>query len=153
MRSISETTYFSSRALDLLERVELAIAVIHHRKELRCHEVARAIGEFFGVHVVDGYFGVADHSWCTFEDHSEADRFRQYILDPYAVGRLPQVQLITVSGPVGMAAQQMYREAAPRTDIDATIVSNLISQLRVSPHMHGFVPLRERAKAVAAGNR
>lgn len=61
-------------------------------QELRCHEVARAIHRVLEVPeiaVQDGLYELGcEHSWLTLPSG--------HILDAYAVGRLPQVQLVAV---------------------------------------------------------
>ena len=85
---------------------------------LRCHEVARVVTRVFDVGaVVDGVYGPVDHSWIVFEG-------RPYILDPYAVGRLPQVQMLTVE--LGLAT--LYQERAQRDDIDTSLVADLAAR-------------------------
>lgn len=61
----------------------------------RCHEIARAVGHVLGLQVQDGQYGIVEHSWLWLEeygDHMPDDPPK--ILDPYSVGRLPQVQLL-----------------------------------------------------------
>lgn len=57
---------------------------------IRCHELARAVGKLLRLRVVDGYvveqFGIGDHSWLLTPAGN--------ILDVYAVARLPVVQLV-----------------------------------------------------------
>jgi hypothetical protein len=58
-----------------------------HGDLLRCHEVARFVGVRLGLAVCDGIYEIAmQHSWCVLPS--------RHILDVYAVGRLPPVQLV-----------------------------------------------------------
>lgn len=86
---------------------------------LRCHEVARAVAYGLGLEdqVQDGYYGTVDHSWIWLSDDT--------ILDPYAVGRFPQVQLVDYSAILCERAN--YRLSRPRKDINDAVLHQLLS--------------------------
>jgi hypothetical protein len=89
---------------------------------VRCHEAARAVGRLLNLDVQDGHYGVVDHSWCRIErPGTTAYRVSYTVLDVYAVGQLPPVQLIS---PV--AGLHEYKLDAPRTDIDERVVEALV---------------------------
>lgn len=71
---------------------------------LRCHEVARVVSHFIPGRVVDGRCGPYDHSWLILGD---------FILDPYAIGSYPLVQL---ADPYCLIKRH-YVEGAPRDDV------------------------------------
>jgi len=130
MKSICETDYFSERALRLLGHARFAVSMLNSPKLLRCHELARVIGLFFELDVVDGRYGYVEHSWCTFvDDQANRDQSKRYILDPYAVGRLPQVQLIVTDMHAMIPTKKLYVPKEKRTDIDDALVGRLYTQL------------------------
>ncbi len=90
---------------------------------LRCHEVARAVGSFLHLEVVDGKFGNVEHSWLLIQ----RDKNLPYILDTYSVGRLPTVQLMDPFW--GLPHTKWYKAGAPRKDIRENMVSHLRSIL------------------------
>lgn len=88
MRSFALTVFRADEILLLQQAVTIVDCLPHddtHTK-LRCHEVARIVGTILRLDVIDGHYGAVDHSWCLTP--------RKRILDPYCVGRLPQVQLV-----------------------------------------------------------
>jgi len=108
--------------LSLLARVETYVTRVSNAwgNELRCHELARAV--HFVVYerehkldIVDGKCGPIEHSWLRFSDG--------VILDPYAPGRMPAVQMID---PIVGAA---YRPGTPRIDIRQAIVDRLVLEM------------------------
>lgn len=102
-----------ARAQDLVDRVATAWG-----NELRCHELARAVKHLLAddtIAVVDGRCGPVEHSWLCFADGS--------ILDPYAPGRLPAVQIVDAL--VGAA----YRPGPARDDVDRSIVDRLVIEM------------------------
>ena len=140
MKSYSETHVFSA-----LERRIMAVAVaivkeIPNSEKLRCHEVARAVSAITGLPFVDGFFGSVNHTWiiirpaakvqaghATGRRPSVPDRIGA-ILDPYAVGSLPQVQMHDAS--FITAHMSNYRPGPPRTDIDHDLVEALVKIAR-----------------------
>lgn len=85
--------------------------------ELRCHEVARAVGLRLGLKVIDGKSGGVDHSWLLTASSN--------ILDVYVVGRLPQVQLVDMAC-TGPRHDLVYVPGEPRTDIDGAVLWKLL---------------------------
>ena len=96
MRTYSEREVFDRDDLAtyrLAERfVRLAPSVDRDGKELRCHEMARAVAMFAQLppdSVRDGYYELGcQHSWIVLPS--------RHVLDAYAVGRHPPVQLVAV---------------------------------------------------------
>ena len=100
-------------ALALYERAVVLVASLPDEdhllgKPVRCHEVARAVGRILGLPVVDGVCGAVQHSWLTIQAHRDPDE-RTFILDVYAVGRLPPVQLVDTFGGCLHLAQRALR--------------------------------------------
>jgi hypothetical protein len=123
MITYAERICFRPSHLRLLYRVEAYVARVSPSwgNELRCHELARAVHRV--VHedehkllVVDGKCGPIEHSWLYLDG--------AVILDPYAPGRLPAVQLIDLV--VGSA----YRPGTSRTDIRQAVVNRLVREMR-----------------------
>lgn len=87
MNGYSAREIFQPAELDLLGRVQLAVDLLGSDfDKIRCHELARAVGKFFKLDIVDGYYGIVEHSWCLTPNG--------HILDPYCVGGMPQVKLV-----------------------------------------------------------
>jgi hypothetical protein len=92
-----------------------------HIDDVRCHELARALAVFFdgGWVVVDGKYGSVDHSWLV----PLAYKTRT-VLDPYAVWRVPMVQLVDTS-PL-LPEHGLYKPGTYRMDIQNGVVTKLI---------------------------
>jgi hypothetical protein len=105
----------------LLARVEAFVARVSSTwgDELRCHELAGAVQRALDedLIVVDGKCGPVEHSWLVCADG--------VILDPYAPGRLPAVQVVDP-----IAAN--YRPGDPRDDIWWEVVDRLVLEMRVT---------------------
>jgi len=119
----AERACFREPHLRLLAHVEAYVARVPAAwgNELRCHELARAVNLLVyarehKLDVVDGKCGPIEHSWLRFSDG--------VILDPYAPGRMPAVQIVDPI--VGTA----YRPGAPRTDIRQAIINRLVLEMR-----------------------
>jgi hypothetical protein len=123
MITYAERSCFRDPHLRLLLRVEEYVSRVSNTwgNELRCHELARAVHFVISDHVheqllvVDGKCGPIEHSWLRFSDG--------VILDPYAPGRMPVVQI--VSPLTGTA----YLAGAPRSDIRQAIVDRLVLEM------------------------
>lgn len=94
-------------------------------QELRCHEVARVVHELLdrsrvGFGLVDGHYGNVDHTYLTTSLNGVV-----CVLDVYAVGRLPMVQL--VHGENGLA--RMYSAGQARTDIRHNVILELVASI------------------------
>ena len=128
----AERACFRDLHLCLLARVTTYVDRVSSTwgNELRCHELARAVlrvahsdaahGLIVGyaqeLDVVDGHCGPIEHSWLRFTDG--------VILDAYAPGRIPAVQIID---PIVGAA---YRQGTARTDIRVAILDRLVLEMR-----------------------
>lgn len=106
----------------------------------RCHEIARFVFEGLdrlgflldGDRVIDGWHVGSEHSWIAlWGSIAESEGGQQVILDPYAVGRFPIVQLVDVSSPLLLRDQ--YREEEPRTDIRHDVMEFLRTKLPNQP--------------------
>jgi hypothetical protein len=88
----AEERYLLKKATEMVRSVdEKAICRRFPAFEnIRCHELARAVGKLLRLRVVDGYvvetFGIGDHSWLLTPAGN--------ILDVYSVAQLPMVQLV-----------------------------------------------------------
>jgi hypothetical protein len=118
----AERACFCEQHLQVLARVEAYVARVSNTwgNELRCHELARAVHGVMKfcpitLEIVDGKCGPVEHSWLCFADG--------VIIDPYAPGRMPAVQVIDPI--VGSA----YRPGAARPDIRQVIVDRLVLEM------------------------
>ena len=123
MITYAERVCFSAPHLHLFRRVEAYVMRVSDTwgNDLRCHELARAVHlvVYESAHklvIVDGHCGPVEHSWLCCSDG--------VILDPYAPGRLPAVQLVD---PLVGAA---YRPGTLRRDIRQPIVDRLVAEMR-----------------------
>jgi hypothetical protein len=123
MITYAERECFREAHLRLRSRVETLVGRVADSwgNELRCHELARAVHlvvyeEEHVIVVVDGHCGPVEHSWLRCSDG--------VILDAYAPGRLPAVQIIDPI--VGTA----YRPGTPRRDVRQPIVDRLVAEMR-----------------------
>ncbi len=115
------------RAFRLAE--ELVARVASHAdscgREIRCHELARAVACHFRVlgvdrRVVDGLLWSVEHTWIVLPgtiDHA--------LLDVYVPGRLPQVQLIHRHQDVSRG----YVPGLGRTDVRWSVVDDLAREM------------------------
>ena len=121
MRSYAETKVLTASdlmtlryATALVDRVPQALG----GKWVRCHELARAVGEGLELPVVDGSYGACDHSWLMLPT--------RVILDVYVPARVPQVQLC----PYWVGAPAMYRSGEARSDVRSDVTAYLVSRMR-----------------------
>lgn len=156
MKSYSERVIFTPlqvelwvRAAELVSDVDVDSLPLteeykdkHGNPELRCHELARAVLlrlclETTGpgltmdwsdrFEAVDGAYGTLDHTWLELDQVKTGERTGRVILDVYAVGRLPQVQLLDVLS-FGPKNGLQYRRGTPRKDISHRVVKCLLDQ-------------------------
>lgn len=144
MRSHSERSVFDPRHLDLWRRASRLVDRIGDdwSDELRCHELARAVcralpvgGDRCFCFVRDGALNAIEHSWIELF----LDGLGQpcvSILDVYAPGRMPQVQLVHDSHVIARG----YKIGPTRSDVDHCIVRRL---LREMTHSSGESPALE----------
>lgn len=109
-----------------------------HGQPLRCHEVARVVAVFLAdtdikAKVIDGRLDdVIEHTWLLLPGGN--------VLDPYAPGRYPQVQLIDST-----IARRTYRENMS-TEPRPNLVARLIADLRKPSALQIYVDAREQGK-------
>ena len=126
MISHSQKVAFSDKELDLLKQATMLTSKIDDIPYLRCHEVARAIGSILQLSVQDGYFGSVEHSWL-WSTSTESKRFPPNVLDVYAIGSLPQVQLISMRYMLPHNENYVWEVYGTfRTDIKQDVVDQLI---------------------------
>lgn len=121
MITYAERVCFQPSHVRTLSRAEAYVARLSDAwgNELRCHELARAVHRMLGARtiiVVDGHCGPVEHSWLRFSDG--------VILDVYAPGRLPAIQIID---PI---VATTYRPGSARRDVRRAIVDQLVAEMR-----------------------
>ncbi len=106
------------RTYDLAQRV---VEVLPEDGRIRCHELARIVQEVLGSgEVEDGLYGserthaLHEHSWIVLRRLGR----NRHILDPYAIGQYPPVQLVEV----GLPLDDPYLAGKPRDDIRTDLV-------------------------------
>lgn len=152
MKSYTEREFLHRHRWTLDAMFEVIEAVPHLDKlgrEVRCHELARVAthvllhdrrrfdydrhimqgnGKFPVIgrtdfRYVDGHYGPADHSWVVVDDgkpyHDDA------ILDVYAVGSLPPVQLL-YGGFIFRAQRLAFKPGEERGDIREDVIDDLL---------------------------
>lgn len=126
MQSYSEREIFTREEIEFMRRATRCVSCVRMPEgvEYRCHEIARAVALALGMRsgavVVDGVYEGCDHSWIVLPSGN--------VLDPYAVARLPMVQLVDVRS-VTLQRRQ-YIQQAKRDDIDFDLVLVLAEQMR-----------------------
>jgi hypothetical protein len=144
MKSYSEREIFSDVELGLLKlATRMAEAIPRDissvtSSEIRCHELARAIGKILDLQAQDGYYGFVEHSWLWTRQRirGEAEWSIPNVLDVYAVGSLPMVRLVDMQH-TGPQHAMLYRpQADPRTDIDQVMVDRLVGEIRGAMALH-----------------
>lgn len=137
MRSHAERERFTREAMAVwADAVDVVRRVDPKRgDEVRCHELARAVWhtlhklnkhkfevERATLEVVDGQLGSIQHSWLVYTQPTNLKGLSKgVIIDVYAPGRLPQVQLIDIH----WAVSSDYVAGGGRTDIKSGLVTEL----------------------------
>ncbi len=136
MRSYSETNIFGASDRKLLNLADALVVRLGDRpKTVRCHELARAVGEVLKLPFQDGMYGFVEHTWLWTHplgdgaDYSDILRIGPNILDVYCVGRLPMVQLVDGKHTQLPHIGWSYRPTNLRTDIDSSCVKSLVKEL------------------------
>lgn len=101
MIGYAQREVFTQRELKLLERAATLVAITPYDFDgvlVRCHELARAVGDVLGLQHEDGRYGFVDHTWLWTEPRSD-EKFKvpwvmPNVLDVYVPGGVPQVQLV-----------------------------------------------------------
>lgn len=111
---------------------------------IRCHELARA-ALYYGTctsgrmlsraleatrnaYIEDGNYAGVDHSWVVLREWHDDSGLNRVILDPYAVGRCPMVQLVHASP---RFLERLYYKAdpEPRTDIRHDVIERICERI------------------------
>ena len=136
MKGYSELNIFTPNEIHLFCRATFLVEGVKDAMEIRCHELARAVGRVLDLEVQDGSYGFVDHAWLwttPLKRKLGGDRIGfPNILDVYSPGHLPMVRLLlgreTALPHVGWS----YRPAwEPRTDIDWDLVDSLEKEMLV----------------------
>ena len=140
MISHSATAVFTAKELAALKYAERIVACLPDEDAngdvLRCHEVARVVSHFLGLPVMDGYYGPergqmtgVEHSWLYFRPLTDEgdEAIGLNFLDPYCIGRLPQVQLVHTHW--NLPHQDIYKPGYPREDVRDAVVAALIQHV------------------------
>lgn len=129
MKGYSETDAFTRWEMTQLAGAAAMVARVSHAP--RCHELAHAVASVLGLQPQDGHFGLVEHSWIWL---TPADRpwtpgtYPPNVLDVYAVGSLPQVQLVYMRGMLPYT--QAYRPGPPRSDVCPSWVERIVREAR-----------------------
>lgn len=142
MKGHSYTSIFRRLALDFWERTTELVEGLPEDPELRCHELARAVARYFEGDaldpvVVDGKFGIADHSWLII---GRDKRIYAHVLDVYAVGSLPMVQLVDVMS-VSIRRARQYVPGEVRSDIRTDVIDRLLATWKQAQNRPTASPL------------
>ena len=119
MKGVAATEYLPASAIALWKRATSLVAAVPEHWEVRCHELARAVGKALELPVVDGQFGIVEHSWFVIG--------RYCILDPYQPGSLPLVQLHDISHPLPHLKSYKPGELPSHVAIDQEMVAKLVA--------------------------
>lgn len=142
MKNYAEAVVFTKKSLEAFREARMVVSRIQSyngryygsTEWIRCHEVARIVaGALKSRHkltVVDGKYGSPrrDHSWLIYTEsnHPIPELGFKCILDVYAMGRCPMVQIIDF----GMGHDLFYEAGPIRRDIDLKFVRAEIARAR-----------------------
>jgi hypothetical protein len=128
MISYSAKSEFQPREQVLLELLTSLIPRIPEElgDPIRCHELVRAVSRLYQLPWADGHFRRTEHSWIYTRPLGPG---KNYILDVYAVGRLPMVQLMDAH-----YYRDLYVEGPERSDLDFESVSKIMNCLSAWQH-------------------
>lgn len=119
------------RAVTALHEASEIVRLFPDLPDLRCHEVARAVGHLLDLRVVDGRYDAVVHSWLELplrEGDPPGNPFA-WVLDVYAVGRWPQVQVCDQNA---LTLKRSFWPGERRTDIQEGVVWDLVRSVRRS---------------------
>ena len=142
MIGYSASNIFTLQELELLHEVSVQVVDLPEDEHLRCHELARAIAIFHADHplkltAVDGKFGLVEHSWIQFAAGSTE---RGHLLDVYAVGSLPMVQLIDAWS-LGLRSARQFVAGVTREDVRTDVVDQLLIALKTRKNAPATSPV------------
>ena len=140
MRSWSVEHVFRPELLDLWDRATSLVSRIpwqrFYGEDLRCHEIARAVqtqlyerarNSHILLNIEDGKFDAVDHSWLECLGGVEARPVPgPAILDCYAVGAMPMVQLLDASAWMIRGRSKLYTRGNCRTDIRVNVIAAIL---------------------------
>jgi hypothetical protein len=132
MKGYASFEVFTAYEQKLLERATYLVGSIPDNflpnDYLRCHELARAVGFFMHLPHQDGAYGSVEHTWLWTRPLVRLEDGQQppVILDVYAVGRLPMVQLVDYSSS-GPMQRTIYKYPRNIPDVNQKIVDQLIA--------------------------
>jgi hypothetical protein len=120
---------FSAKEVKLFEMATRLVDNLEDIPGLRCHELARAVGQVLHLDSQDGWFGDVAHSWL-WTSKPQSNFFVPNILDVYSVGCLPMVRLIDMKHilPYNLA-YKWGSYGMHRTDIKERLVSKIAKSL------------------------
>lgn len=130
---------FKVSDIELLAYVGSIVDAIPDYPELRCHEVARIVHEVLVMNrprlldlleVQDGQYGMIDHSWIWFLSSHVLPSGRRrplYVLEVYACGRLPQVQLVPIA--TTLPEFVCYKPGEKRTDLRQNVIDRSVAHV------------------------
>jgi len=137
MRGYTETKIFWPSEMVLFHRATALVACIEEAvPEIRCHELARAVGRILELEVQDGHYGFVEHSWLWTRPLPKELREQEcrlglpHLLDVYSVGQLPMVRLLDCEATSLPHIGWSYRPSwSPRKDIRNDVVEILVQQM------------------------
>ena len=127
MKGYAATDMFTSAELTLCGKAKGLVHRVPDAWEVRCHELARAVGEVLSLEVVDGKFGAVEHSWLSLDPVAG----HRHILDVYTPGCIPMVTLKDLFW--GLPDTRNYAEGDARDDIDHEMVSKIVEHVTYTP--------------------
>jgi hypothetical protein len=134
VKSYSEREIFNVNEVRYFKEAVRLVGKIDERDftdEPRCHEVARAVGQILELPYQDGHYLFAQHTWLwvgTLDLDRAETGYYPVILDVYAVGSMPQVQLGDTFPPLKRVGA-VYKPGPERNDIKQDIIDKLVHQM------------------------
>ena len=146
MLGYAETDVFSGAELALLRSAEQIVRRLPAEccgEAVRCHELVRVVRHLLPlseIEVCDGWYGMVEHSWLwtKIPERVEGHLLGPFpnILDVYAPGRVPQVQLVHNTS----ALPFEYRRGDPRVDVRGGVIYKLVELASQHVTADDFLP-------------
>lgn len=140
IKSYAETDIFTEQEIqDYQNSSALVDSLGREFSDVRCHELARAVGLVLDLPFQDGYFEMVDHTWLWTRELTDKEQSFMYksgnaaagphIIDVYTPGCVPMVQLVDTNS-WQLPYKRSYRPGQTRIDIRDSVVSRLLESFK-----------------------
>jgi len=138
IESYSETNIFSDGEIQKYMLAAMLVGGLDHNfNDMRCHELARAVGKFINLPHQDGRFEGVEHTWLWTREIKPKELSFMYksggsglnpphVIDVYVPGCLPMIQMVDL-GAWQLPYKRAYRVGKPRDDIRENVITRLLT--------------------------